>query len=659
MSSSLVDLRFSDVEPPAEEPARVIYCDIVDLPDPLIMGLGVRVYNLDSVALYMQVEGIGDDWIFTVKSLGLVAGGDSLIDTLTSFGSRSRPSAGTRDTIMITVNAYTDAGYLNLKWSRSRNMSVEYLKSDDGSWSINESSNFDDGTVQGWALDRFPGGGWVFGVATSYVLSYPYALRAAFSHTSSINIHERNFYQTFDSPARDRVFAITNLMLRGDIAQPSSVYFEVNGVATLACQFGPSQDTWLRMIVPLPPGTDDVVLKVGWTWWNTVWGNVSFWMDDFKIISKAIDAPTLDLSNTEGIAFYWWGSGGLDQQIEFEVESPTGSWVGKFYDGPALWRWVFLRWSDLTAVDLDGSRPDRSNVTGIFWTYHTDGVRRINYIVGWRKQDVYGHVVIRQPTSVDLYAHVAFIRSIELYAHAIIRNIASVNLPATFEVGQDSADLLCKFEIGQYSADLLAKFMVAQFQVSLREHKNYAAYNPNWVYSKPSSSKIRGTSSTPALGRSYFFVNVSREWLHGKYIRITWRGDYTAPTWGTQVYIYDGAYNRASDVDFPFDSGLLIKGNGLLQQGLMRTGDFSMRTEEFQVDVSGGSEDMVMIAIQSNDSWSGASGYYEVEVLEINSGPGGVGTLYHEPFKAAINMERTGTFGDYGYISEGELPQTP
>ena len=108
--------------------------------------------------------------------------------------------------------------------------------------------------------------------------------------------------------------------------------------------------------------------------------------------------------------------------------------MGKFYDGPALWRWVFLRWSDLTAVDLDGSRPDSSDIREIYWTYHTDGVRRIKYIVGWRKQDVYCHAIIRQPTSVELYAHVEFIRSIELYAHAIIRNAGSGELFAKFVV---------------------------------------------------------------------------------------------------------------------------------------------------------------------------------------------------------------------------------
>ncbi len=171
----------------------------------------------------------------------------------------------------------------------------------------------------------------------------------------------------------------------------------------------------------------------------------------------------LDLSHWEGIAFYWWGSGGSDQNIDFEMRSPTGGWVGTFPDGPAMWRWVFLRWSDLTAVDFDGSRPDRSNITHILWTYHTDGVRRINYIVGWRKQDV--------------------------YCHAIIRNAGSGELFAKFEVGQGFNDLFARFEV------MVDRFTLIEEQIltsnagrvtftglDLNAHKNYTLiaewYNP-------------------------------------------------------------------------------------------------------------------------------------------------------------------------------------
>ena len=364
--------------------------------------------------------------------------------------------------------------------------------------------------------------------------------------------------------------------------------------------------------------------------------------------------------------------------------SPTGGWVGRFPDGPAKWRWVFLSWSVLTEVDLDGSRPDPSDIREIYWTYHTDGVRRINYIVGWRTQDLYGSFEIRQEASQELFARFEAQVSINLPGRLIVRHSDLVELLGRFEVGQDSADLLCKFEVGQGSADLLckgeitqvgfiellgkvlitrpgsealfAKFELSTIQFSLREHKTYAAWDPAWSYTKSSASILRGTSTTSALGKSYFFFVVSRDWLHGKYIRVTWKADVYV-NWGNSVYIYDGAYNRSSDVDFPSGAGKLIKGNGLLQTLLTHTGDFGSLTEEGQVDVSGGSEPLVTVFIQSSDSWSGQSGYYQIDTVEINSGAGGSGTLYREPFNDSITMEKTGTTGDYGYISKGGPPK--
>jgi len=143
----------------------------------------------------------------------------------------------------------------------------------------------------------------------------------------------------------------------------------------------------------------------------------------------------LDLSHFEGIAFYWWGSGGVDQNIDFEMRTPTGSWIGRFYDGPAEWRWVFLSWADLTEVDIDGSRPDRSNVTGCYWTYHTDGVRRVDYIVGWRRQDLRADFEVRQETSQDLSAKFEAQVSLKLLAGLIVRHRSTTEILAKFEVG--------------------------------------------------------------------------------------------------------------------------------------------------------------------------------------------------------------------------------
>ena len=157
----------------------------------------------------------------------------------------------------------------------------------------------------------------------------------------------------------------------------------------------------------------------------------------------------LDLSPSEGIAFYWWGSGGVDQNIDFEMRSTTGSWVGKFYDGPAEWRWVFLSWADLTEVDLDGSRPDSSNVTGFFWTYHTDGVRRVDYIVGWRRQDLRADFEVRQETSQFLSAKFKAQVSLNLLAGLIVSNRVSLNLLAGLIVrNRSTVEVLAKFAVG-------------------------------------------------------------------------------------------------------------------------------------------------------------------------------------------------------------------
>jgi hypothetical protein len=155
----------------------------------------------------------------------------------------------------------------------------------------------------------------------------------------------------------------------------------------------------------------------------------------------------LDLSQSEGIAFYWWGSGGVDQNIDFEMRTPTGSYIGKFYDGPAEWRWVFLRWADLEAVDIDGSRPDNSDITGFYWTYHTDGVRRVDYIVGWRRQDLRGDFEVRQGNTSDLLGKFAAQVTAELLGKVEVQQSGSAELLGKFEA-QATAEILAKFEVG-------------------------------------------------------------------------------------------------------------------------------------------------------------------------------------------------------------------
>jgi len=169
---------------------------------------------------------------------------------------------------------------------------------------------------------------------------------------------------------------------------------------------------------------------------------------------------SIDLSHSGGIAFYWWGSGGVDQQIDFEMKSPTGSWVGRFYDGPAEWRWVFLSWADLTEMDLDGSRPDKSDITDLLWTYHTAGVRRVDYIVGWWPQDLRADFEVRGKGSQNLSGKFEAQVSLNLLGSLIVRNIGSSELSSQFDVGKDSTELFSRFEVGQGSQGLFGWFVV-------------------------------------------------------------------------------------------------------------------------------------------------------------------------------------------------------
>jgi len=101
--------------------------------------------------------------------------------------------------------------------------------------------------------------------------------------------------------------------------------------------------------------------------------------DDLK--GRLCVPKVYNFSDASGVAFFWWGAGRMDQYIDFEVRTPTGSWIGKFPDGPAEWRLIFLEWDDLVEVDLDGSRPDKSDINGFFWTYHTPGIRRLDALL--------------------------------------------------------------------------------------------------------------------------------------------------------------------------------------------------------------------------------------------------------------------------------------
>jgi len=186
---------------------------------------------------------------------------------------------------------------------------------------------------------------------------------------------------------------------------------------------------------------------------------------------------------------------------------------------------------------------------------------------------------------------------------------------------------------------------------SLREHKYFAGGEPDFTFSNPANA-CKQFSDFDSEGKGWIFVVVPRLFLDGKYLRF-----YT--TLGDQMiirgYIYDGAYNRSNDSDFPEGSDIPTKGNGLLQTIMNHEGYFGTFLDEVLVDVSGGTQDKCTIFFMMYDAWDMYQGFMQIEWFAINTGSGGSGNLYNETFTDAITMEKTGSYGDYGYISSGEV----
>ena len=195
------------------------------------------------------------------------------------------------------------------------------------------------------------------------------------------------------------------------------------------------------------------------------------------------------------------------------------------------------------------------------------------------------------------------------------------------------------------------------FLCSLREHKTGAG-SPDFTFSKPSGSVVRIESTTASLYRGYCFFTCDRAWLNGKYLRFLWQwqGTYDSNV-VCRALLFDGEYDRSSDVDFPSGTTMLLKGNGLLQTIANPAVRFTWATEDVLIDASGGSEDKCTVLFQVYDAWSAQSMYVDIDWIEVNTGSGGSGNLITETFDSAVTMEVTGTFGDYGYISAGNLPQ--
>lgn len=283
------------------DPPRDIYTDLTNLPDPCKLGITARAYNYDDVTLYFKVNASAANWTFTEQTIGAIASGSNVYRNFDQFGSRAKPTTEIGENINITLYAYTDAGYTDLKWTFTRTVRVYFIDSSDPSYTVDEEDDFDDGTVQGWAvaneLNNYTAGGYPkISVETDFVLSPMYSCRME-QATIGTGVQVRaRLYKSFNTPNKNFVYAIIDIRLRRDFPAASRIKnMKVQTDDTTLVYLGRPYDAvgsdyltvdkWFRIVVPLTKNTAVEIRLVPEFWANNTYA-MHLYLDDFKIISK-------------------------------------------------------------------------------------------------------------------------------------------------------------------------------------------------------------------------------------------------------------------------------------------------------------------------------------------------------------------------------------
>lgn len=282
-----------------EDPPTILF-DIVDLPDPVKIGLSVRVYNYDDETLYFTITGSAVGWTFASVDLGALGSGTNKYFNLDDFGQRAKPVDELDEIVSLTLKAYTDAEYTNLKHTYDKDVGIKWIKSDDISYTVDFLDNFDDGTVQGWAVEQTQGtplGGYPqLTVDVSYVLSPEYSLRMTMQ--SGTTTQGAKIYKQFSTPDKDVIYAIINTRTNKGAEHHKHMNEQVWSNGTVLLFIGrpkgsPYVDViplskWTRKVVTLPRNAL-VTVAINWDRYDIATQQTPYsrhYMDDFKIISK-------------------------------------------------------------------------------------------------------------------------------------------------------------------------------------------------------------------------------------------------------------------------------------------------------------------------------------------------------------------------------------
>jgi len=205
---------------------------------------------------------------------------------------------------------------------------------------------------------------------------------------------------------------------------------------------------------------------------------------------------------------------------------------------------------------------------------------------------------------------------------------------------------------------ILSEDAVSYLTLSLRERDHFSGYDPDVTFSIAAGPAIKAASSQTALGDIIIFATFDTSYLSGKKIAITWQGTETG-SGGTPesiLYVVDGEYDRSVDADWGEGTDLppWTKGNGIIHT-LSEDNFHPFGPSDYTspaLNLAGASLSKVTVVMYVQDAWIANTAELMVSKFQVLSS--GDALLQEVDFDAAsLTMEKTLSFGDYGYFGSG------
>lgn len=296
-----IELRFTSTPPPDPEPDYWILMDIVDMPDPIPFAITIHYYNSYSTTLYFEVTGNGTNYNFTTVQLGSLSAGGHAYKNLQDFFTRknpqSIPAGELNESVDVTLKAYADSDYSELKFVFTRTLHIKLLDSNSSIFNVVLLDDFDDGTITGWSVSGY---GTSLLLSSEYPLSGSYSLLARAKYYSvSVGKYTITASKDLDLSNVTSAYAIINFRISESSSyvyiKSVTIYQDDKTLLFLGILYSSSStrglpvDQWLRVVVPLSGGstttikittTSHVLYASGKTYYSRLY------LDDFKVISK-------------------------------------------------------------------------------------------------------------------------------------------------------------------------------------------------------------------------------------------------------------------------------------------------------------------------------------------------------------------------------------